>query len=83
MGCAGCTSRYPIVDTIPIMSDLAQDDPGTEYKRRQIEFFDGEAAEFEISRPQGQPKLYGWLMEQEVSLQRAGGSSRNWRVPRS
>ena len=65
LGCAGCTSRYPIVDTIPIMSDLAQDDPGTEYKRRQIEFFDGEAAEFEISRPQGQPKLYGWLMEQK------------------
>lgn len=63
--CAGCGTRYPVVDEIPILSGVADNDPGTEYKRRQIEFFDEEAAEFEISRPQGQPRLYGWLMAEK------------------
>jgi SAM-dependent methyltransferase len=47
------------------MSGLGADDPGVDYKRRQIEFFDGEAAEFEITRPRGQPRLYGWLMAEK------------------
>lgn len=63
--CGACGTSYPVVDGIPVMSELADDDPGTDYKRRQIEFFDGEAAEFEITRPQGQPRLYGWLMSEK------------------
>jgi len=65
LACVACDSRYSVVDGIPVMSDLADDDTGTDYKRRQIEFFDGESAEFEISRPNGQPQLYGWLMAEK------------------
>jgi SAM-dependent methyltransferase len=63
--CGNCGARFPFVSGIPILSDLEADDPGTDYKQRQIEFFDGESAEFEITRPQGQPKLYGWLMTEK------------------
>lgn len=63
--CVGCGTRYPVVDGVPILSALAHDDPAEDYKRRQIEFFDGEAAEFEITRPRGQPKLYGWLLAEK------------------
>jgi len=47
------------------MSDLAADDPGADYKLRQIEFFEDEGAEFEITRPRGQPRLYGWLLSEK------------------
>jgi len=63
--CGGCGARYPVVDGIPILSALAAGDPAEEYKRRQMEFFDGEAAEFEITRPVGQPRLYGWLLAEK------------------
>lgn len=63
--CAACGHYYQMVDGIPILSDVSGGDRGNEYKQRQIEFFDGEAAEFEITRPQGQPKLYGWLMAEK------------------
>lgn len=63
--CSGCGARYPVVGNIPILSALVDDDPAGAYKRRQIEFFDGEAAEFEITRPRGQPKLYGWLLAEK------------------
>ena len=74
--CAACTARYPIAEGIPILSALADDDPGTDYKRRQIEFFDGEAAEFEISRPQGQARLYGWLMAEKFRRSICGVETR-------
>jgi SAM-dependent methyltransferase len=74
--CCGCGYRYPIVDGIPILSGLPEDDPSTDYKHRQIEFFDGEAAEFEITRPQGQPKLYGWLMAEKFRRSVQGVESR-------
>lgn len=63
--CAACGARFAVVDGVPDLSDLGGDDSGTAYKRRQIEFFDGEAAEFEISRPRRQPRLYGWLMAEK------------------
>lgn len=63
--CFGCAARYPVVSDIPILSALSEDDPDEDYKRRQIEYFDGEAAEFEIMRPHGQPELYGWLLEEK------------------
>ncbi|MCA1571280.1 MAG: hypothetical protein LC798_13370 [Chloroflexi bacterium] len=60
-----CDRRYPIVDGIAIPSGLAGDGPATDYKRRQIEFFDGEAAEFEITPSRGQARFYGWLMTEK------------------
>lgn len=61
--CARCSANYPVSDGIAVLSAI--DDgagAGADHKARQIEFFDGEAAEFEISRPHGQPRLYRWLM---------------------
>ncbi|MEA2425024.1 MAG: hypothetical protein QOH13_1434 [Thermoleophilaceae bacterium] len=63
--CHACGARYPVAGGIPILSALAENGPADEYKRRQIEFFDGEAAEFEITRPVGQPRLYGWLLTEK------------------
>ena len=76
LACSGCGARYPVVGNIPILSALADDDPAGEYKRRQIEFFDGEAAEFEITRPRGQPKLYGWLLAEKFRRSVRGIESR-------
>jgi hypothetical protein len=45
----------------------AADDPGADYKLRQVEFFEDEGAEFEITRPRGQPRLYGLAAVREVS----------------
>ncbi|MDX6677886.1 MAG: hypothetical protein QOE31_1938 [Solirubrobacteraceae bacterium] len=64
--CEGCDRRYPLTGGIAVLSALAGEDANTSHKRRQIEFFDGEAAEFEITRPAGQPRLYGWLMEEKL-----------------
>jgi SAM-dependent methyltransferase len=63
--CSGCGARFPRVGDIPVLSTLEDDDPAGDYKRRQIEFFDGEAAEFEIMRPHGQPRLYRWLLAEK------------------
>lgn len=63
--CSGCGARFPLVGDIPVLSALQDDNAGEDYKRRQIEFFDGEAAEFEIMRPHGQPRLYRWLMAEK------------------
>ena len=65
LACGRCHARYSLVHGIPILSVLDADDPASDYKRRQIEFFDGEAEEFEITRPAGQPRLYGWLMTEK------------------
>lgn len=64
--CVGCRADYQVVGGIPILSALPDDDPCAEYKRRQIDFFDAEAADFETTRPQGQPRLYGWLMMEKL-----------------
>lgn len=61
--CAVCRRAFPVIDGIPVFTDLETDENrAVAYKRRQIEFFDGEAEEFEISRPHGTPGLYGWMM---------------------
>ena len=74
--CIGCNAQYSVVDDIPILSLLDGDDPGSDYKRRQIEFFDGEAEEFEITRPARQPLLYGWLMTEKFRRSVQGLESR-------
>lgn len=76
VACAACGARYPVVGGIPVLSDLPDGDPAGEYKRRQVEFFAGEAAEFEISRPRHQPRLYGWLMAEKLRRSVAGVESR-------
>lgn len=43
------------------------------HKDRQAEFFDREvAAEFEVSRPHGSPRLYRWLLAQKFRRSVAG-----------
>jgi SAM-dependent methyltransferase len=76
LACGGCGARYPVVAGVPVLSGLAGDDPATAYKRRQVEFFDGEAEEFEIARPQRQPRLYGWLMTEKFRRSVRGVESR-------
>ena len=76
LACGSCHARYPLIHGIPILSLLDADDPATAYKRQQIEFFDGEAEEFEITRPAGQPRLYGWLMTEKFRRSVQGLESR-------
>lgn len=67
LACSGCSSIFPVVDGIPLFTDLERNgDPGVTYKRRQIEFFNHEAEEFEISRPHGTPGLYGWMLADKL-----------------
>lgn len=74
--CGVCSTAYPVVDGVPDLSDLDREAPGAHYKLRQMEFFSGEAAEFEIKRPQGQPRLYGWLMAEKFRRSISGVESR-------
>lgn len=76
LACDACARRYPLAGAIPLLSALADDDPCTTYKRRQIEFFDDEVAEFEITRPRGQPRLYGRLLEEKFRRSVRGVESR-------
>jgi len=76
LACGSCHARYSLMHGIPILSLLDADDPASDYKRRQIEFFDREAEEFEITRPAGQPRLYGWLMTEKFRRSVQGLESR-------
>jgi SAM-dependent methyltransferase len=61
--CQACLAGFPVIEGIPVFIDLAADaDVDSDYKRRQVEFFDHEAADFETTRPHGAPALYRWLM---------------------
>lgn len=64
--CASCGHAFPIVEGIPVFAELGTDDSsGADYKRAQIEHFDGILAEFEIERPHGTTQLYRWLMDEK------------------
>ena len=65
--CPACGAVYAMVDRIPVLTMLDDAGPGGEHKRRQIEFFDRGTAEFEITRPRGQPRLYQWLMQEKFA----------------
>jgi ubiquinone/menaquinone biosynthesis C-methylase UbiE len=62
LSCETCEHEYPVVDGIPILLlDGATSLETT--KSRQVEFFDEEGtAEFEVTRPHGEPALYRWLL---------------------
>lgn len=62
--CSACAQTYRCEDGIPIFLDFDQTstDEAVRYKLDQAEFFDGEAAEWEITRPAGAAAFYGWLM---------------------
>lgn len=65
--CAACAQTYRSDDGIPIFIgfDETSTDEAVRYKLDQAEFFDGEAAEWEITRPHGAAALYGWLMAEK------------------
>ncbi|MGZ3642139.1 MAG: methyltransferase domain-containing protein [Candidatus Limnocylindrales bacterium] len=75
--CSVCGRAFPIEDGIPILlvspetadhDDLEHLDAGgaQEHKARQAVHFDeAAAAEFEIERPSGAPRLYGWLLAEK------------------
>ena len=74
--CVHCAAAYGSVDGVPVMSNLSEGDAGAEYKLRQMEFFDAAGAEFEITRPKGQPRLYGWLISEKFRRSVRGVESR-------
>lgn len=74
--CHMCRRTYSIVRGVPVLTALIAEDVETDYKLRQVEFFDGEGAEFEITRPHGQPMLYGWLMVDKFRRSIRGVESR-------
>ena len=61
--CNGCGRSYPVDDGIPVFVLEGEQD---ETKRRQVEWFDHEAAaDFEIVRPRGTPPLYSWFYDEK------------------
>lgn len=79
--CGNCSRAYPILDGIPVLlldscaaeHDELEHQHGHDHKRRQAEYFDrGAAAEFEISRPHGAARLYGWLLGEKFRRSIAG-----------
>lgn len=64
--CSGCAVAYRLEDGIPVFAEpRPEDGPEAAYKAAQIEFFDGESEEFEISRPAGTTRLYRWLIDEK------------------
>jgi SAM-dependent methyltransferase len=64
--CVACGGGYPVVDGIAVFADPAGES-GTRaaHKSAQVDFFEEEDEEFEISRPAGTTALYRWLIDEK------------------
>lgn len=72
LSCLSCGLAYPSHLGIPILlapelrTGAGKSPAALEHKERQVAFFDQEPSDdFGITRPQGAPELYGWLLEEK------------------
>jgi ubiquinone/menaquinone biosynthesis C-methylase UbiE/uncharacterized protein YbaR (Trm112 family) len=82
--CRSCGRSYLQEGGIPILlTDYAKADhdeihhaAGHKHKEQQAEYFDADIArEFELARPHGSPRLYGWVLERKFRESLAGLSA--------
>jgi SAM-dependent methyltransferase len=57
--CARCRRRFEENNGVPMLLRGSTLPP---HKQRQVEFFDRADAEYEITRPHGAPRMFGWLL---------------------
>jgi SAM-dependent methyltransferase/uncharacterized protein YbaR (Trm112 family) len=81
LDCAGCSHSYEVRDGIPLLignpyasaHDEIDHSAEEAQKRNQAMYFDRQASEdFEITRPHGAPRLYGWLLWEKFRLSLLG-----------
>ncbi len=82
--CSRCDARYPVRNGIPILLPAGFDATDVHdeidhayghagHKHQQADYFDrGVAEEFEISRPNGAPETYRWLLSEKFRRSVAG-----------